>query len=82
MPELWETLATEHGERTAVIDTHHHPATELTYSELHDAICIMGRGLQRLGLGCARRAHMHVNPHKSELLWMLWCILPRHADRR
>jgi len=88
VPELWEVVAREHGQQTAVIDTHHHPATELTYGELHDAICAMGRGLQRLGLGCVRCAHMHASPHccgcsgtlfshrKAEGCPHTWCAFP------
>jgi long-subunit acyl-CoA synthetase (AMP-forming) len=50
VPEAWAVLAEQHGDLTAVIDTHHEPATQLTYSELRDAIFSLARGLQRLGL--------------------------------
>ncbi|CAN0598205.1 unnamed protein product, partial [Laminaria digitata] len=47
---MWDFLAEECGDRTAIIDPIHPPETRLTYSEMRDSIGVMAAALVGLGL--------------------------------
>mmetsp|Transcript_29486 Transcript_29486/g.85308 ORF Transcript_29486/g.85308 Transcript_29486/m.85308 type:complete len:801 (-) Transcript_29486:102-2504(-) len=50
VPELWEVLASQYGERTLLVDPYHEPPTNLTFTQTRDMVNNLAGALQQLGL--------------------------------
>lgn len=50
LPQLWVALAERHGDAVALVDPHHSPRSQYTYSRLATDVRAFGAGLASLGL--------------------------------
>lgn len=50
VPDIWKTAAEQYGDRTALIDPHHDPPSQMTYKQLEQKILDFVEGLRAVGI--------------------------------
>ncbi|XP_023548745.1 probable acyl-activating enzyme 16, chloroplastic isoform X1 [Cucurbita pepo subsp. pepo] len=50
VPDIWRSSAERYGDRVALVDPYHNPASKMTYKELEQSILNFSEGLRAIGI--------------------------------